>query len=696
MISAQSMTGPPLPPIMPPSNSFTPRDSGNYYTTHNSDNLANTPPTSRTRSAGTRSPASITVPKFSVSAEETIAPQNTLYSGSLATLGYNPNPTFEYPPRIGCFNCVLRVAIGLSTLLTMTSLLLLCCLSRKGRYIWINTMNIAGVQNPINKVNCRPHHIRDNESGGTAGEGPNETSSMQDIEGSNRSGVASRQSVQNPTRLDLPGEWVAHGNDVESATASRPEVIQKNKPGLFQGWFNSNDQTNIMKKPGVFQRLFGQKTEKHVNFNDTPLNGSKNSRKIRSNRTRNGEGPPDPSIILTAVAERLISERMRQLSTILSVDEEEEVEAAIVDPNGEETSSMSSIRAVATGSTTGTQRRNNTVRRNRPGVLRTSNDMDGVAASLSIPATDNTSTHEETRAESLAGEGGSGSKGRSIRSVRFDESADKTEARVKGTSRRVSIGQYQFPEVEDTLSVGDTSCLEDTPIDSNCGTIIKKERQKERARSTWEDILQNTPGGLNIPVSVNSTTSKGAGAELERQPKGGAKVGNSESDGGSGSGEIGSSIGDDSTLIIGFDENIEIAFVDSRPPTEEVHSSELREAIATPGFAMGSDLVLNQRVGTGFNTAMEEVISDECGVSAFGLRAKSPRWDSQTSNADSEFGGSELSSGYFTGTSSSNESMEHEPRAGLFIHPADHVKRPVRVENEIVVSGALNVEPRMD
>lgn len=624
------------------------------------------------------------MPEFTESAVGTFSPQETTHgdpSGVIAAFdGISP---YGYPSGVGCFGCVLRMAIGLSIILAMTSLLILCCLSRRGQYIWINTVNIVSTQNPIaqqERIHGRhcnsPYHVG---SGDVAEErfssepdvdrsraAPEDRSGVDPrpgIEGASRSGTSSRQNVRSLDRLVIPG----HGTE-GVGVSSRPAPSQL---GFFQ-WFGFNpSQAGILKGPGFLQRWFGWKREKHVNFNDAPLRDPRNGRKISSVRTR------DPSVILTEVSERLAQEPTRQLSTILSVGEEED--AIVGSAQEPETSSMSSIRAVATGSTMGTQRRDNTVRRNRHSVLRTFNDTDGVAALLPVSTTDgDTGTQDEPRGEEFVE---CEPKGKSIRSVRFNDSADNTQGEGNRTFGRASTRRYVFPTVVD----GNPSTVE---ASTSGGTVVDEDgstRKKEKDGGLWENMLNTTSDDPGNAASTSSTLSGGTGAELKRQPKRGIEVE---------SGGSGSSIGDDSTLTVGSD--LEPLLVDSQLPVEEDRKPRSREVVAASGFAMGSDLVLSRPIRIQYDTHMaEEVHSDECGVSAFGLRAKSPRWDSQTSNADSDPGDGELSSGYFTGSSSSNENMEGEPRSGRFL-PVDAIRKGVDIEDEMNMHGALNGKLRVD
>lgn len=644
-------------------------------------------------------------------ARQKSSPKNKASGDSMVTPNNTLNLPSEYTLNTGCFSCVLGVAISLSVMLAMTSLLLLLCLSRKGQYIWVQTVNIAGLQNQITQqeTSHRSHHKPHNNGpeSDAAEERGNEISSRQDIENidesvaaprqdaerreisetasrhgtenANMSGVASRHGPQSPV-LPLPGEWVTP----ELSTPKTP------KPGFFKRWFSSNHTQTIIKKPGVFQRWFSWKPEKHVNFDDAPLRGAKNGRKIHSARVPSGGGSPDPTVILTEVAERLVRERMRQLSTILSVNEEEEALAAVIDPGeGGEASSMSSIRAIATGSTIGAQRWDNTVRRNRHGVMRTFSDMDGVTASFPVSTTDeSTAMQEGAQKGELFDKRGNELKGKSARSVRFDESADNIKAGGRGGFGGASIKQYLFSGTEDDehSAIG-TSSSEDITVNL------------ERAGSMWEGISSEASDNNNS-MSGNSTISGVIGVDLERQLKRGVEARNSgiyasngsnESSGGGGSGESGSSIGDDSTLTVSSKEIVGLVVADSQLPMEEIHRPKLSETVATSGFGMGSDLVLNQPWRIRYNTVTEEeVVTDECGVNAFSLRAKSPRWDSQTSNADSELGDNELSSGYLTGSTSGNDSMGHDPGVGSFTLPADHIKQVKKVESEMTIHRALN------
>lgn len=630
----------------------------------------------------------ISVPSFVWSeptelATEAISPQETVFGDSSRTIvafDETLRSTYGYPSGVSCFGCVLRMAIGLSIILAITSLLLLCCLSRRRQYIWIDTVNIVDTRNAIaQQERVQEQHRNDMEPGSLAEE---RTSSGQDIDGVNEPSIVPEQDIWSIGRSETGGSTAAPSQDIQGPKRSfiprgwitsvgwpraslNLDIPTSNNPGVFQRWFGSNpSQFTILKRPGFFQRWFGWKREKHVNFNDAPLYGQR----IHSVQTR---GSTDPSIILTEVAERLVRERMRQLSTILSIGEEEEAQAAIVGSTEEpETSSMSSIRAVATGSTMGTQRRDNTVRRSRHGVFKAFNDMDGVATSLPVSTiSDGTGMQGEIWGEEIAEGEERELKGKSIRSVRFDGSVDNTKGKGRVIFGRTSVRQYLFP----------TSVDGNLPVASTSGGGIGvndfvKEKKGDGTGHPWGNISNTDSGNPDNTINASSTLSSATGAELKRQPERGIEV---ESCGG------GSSIGDDSTLTVGSDGNIGHVLADDQLPTEG-------EVAAVSGFAMGSDLVLSRPMRTQWDTRMiEEVLSDECGVSAFGLRAKSPRWDSQTSNEDSEPGDGELGSGYFTESSSGNDNREGEEGSGPF-PPADPCREGVEIEDEIKLHGELN------
>lgn len=606
-------------------------------------------------------------------ATEALSPQETEYgdyNSAMVAFGETPSPSRGYPKGVGCFACVLRVAIGLSITLAMTSLLLLCCLSRRGQYIWINTINIVGTQNPVSQQDIGQENRRnDPEPGGESGDVENVNRSGEDI---GRSATGSRHDLDNPNKSSasgkrsfLPRGWITLGRG--AGASANQGISAPSRPGIFQRWFGPNPtQTGILKGPGFFQRWFGWRERKHVNFDDVPLRGPRNGPKIRSVRTRES---PDPSVILTEVAERLVLERMRQLSTILSVAEDEQAQAAIVAAAEEpETPSMSSIRAVATGSTMGTQRRDNTVRRSRRGALKTFNDMDGVTTSLPVPATDG-STQNEMRGEELAGGDEREPTEKSTHPVRFDDRADDTKGKGRGLFGRTSIKKYLFPTLTDGGPSAEEASTQRDTVDAN--DFVEKEGNKEGAAGhLWGNMFDADS------VSANSTLSGATGTELKRQFKAILEVEISES---------GSSIGDDSTLIVGSDENTESVPVDSQLSAEEECRPRSRGAVAASGFAMGSDLVLSRPMRIRSETRLrEEVLSDECGVSAFGLRAKSPR----SSIGDSELGDGEFSSGYFTESSGSNENMEGEPGSGSFL-PVDSIGG-LDVVGEINMRGVLS------
>lgn len=615
-------------------------------------------------------------------ASEVISSQETIYGDSNSTVialdGALGSP-YGYPSSVNCFGCILRMAVGLSIILAITSLLLLCCLSRRGQYVWINTVNIVDTQTSIAQPErSQERHRNDPRSDNILEE---RSSSGQNIDGVNepeitpglgtrsmetgnvdRSEVTPKQGVRNSNRSFLPG-WITR---VWWPRASLSlDIPTPNRPGVFQRWFGSYlSQVRIPKRPGVFQRWFRWKREKHVNFDDSPLYGPRNGQRIHSVRTR---GSTDPSIILTEVAERLVRERMRQLSTILSIGEEEEGQVAIVRSAEEpETSSMSSIRAVATGSTAGTQRRDNTVRRNRHGILRTYNDTDGAVTPSPVSAADDTGVGEFAGEErELNGE--------SIPSVGHDDSVEGKDTRPFG---RASIGQYLFPTpADDNSPVGEVSTLGDT-VDVE--EFVKKGGKGEVTTGPWGDTAS---GNTENTMSTSSTLSGATGTELKRQPEGGIEI---EARG------SGSSIGDDSTLTVGSDENVGPVLVDGQLPIKEERRPKPRETVAASGFAMGSDLVLSRPARIPWNThMMEDILTDECGVSAFGLRAKSPRWDSQTSNGDSESGYGELGSSYFT--ESSGDNLEGQLDSGSFLS-VDPIKKDV--EGKINMHGGI--EPRVD
>lgn len=589
-------------------------------------------------------------------ATEALSPQETEYgdyNSAMVAFGETPNPSRGYPKGVGCFACVLRVAIGLSITLAMTSLLLLCCLSRRGQYIWINTINIVGTQNPISQQDIGQENRRnDPEPGGESGDVENVNRSGEDI---GRLATGSQHDPDNPNRPSasgqrtfLPKGWITLGRG--AGASANQSISTPGRPGIFQRWFGPDStQTGILKGPGFLQRWFGWRERKHVNFDDVPLRGPRNGPRIRSVRTRES---PDPSVILTEVAERLVLERMRQLSTILSIAEDEQAQAAIVAAAEEpETPSMSSIRAVATGSTMGTQRRDNTVKRNRRGALQIFNDMDGVATSLPVSTTDD-STRNGMRSEELVGDEREPTE-KSIHPVQFDDKADDTKGKGRGIFGRTSIKKYLFPTLTDGGPSAEEASTQRDNVDAN--DFVEKEGNSEGAAGHLRGNMFDADS-----VSASSTLSGATGTELKRQFKAILEVDISES---------GSSIGDDSTLIVGSDENTESVPVDSQLSAEEECRPRSRGAVAASGFAMGSDLVLSRPMRIRSETRIrEEVLSDECGVSAFGLRAKSPR----SSIGDSELGDGEFSSGYFTESSGSNDNMEGEPGSGSFL-PVDSV-----------------------
>lgn len=618
-------------------------------------------------------------------AEQTLSHQEPMVSGFNSTAVYNES--LVSPPGIPASFCrVVGIAIGLGILLAIPSLLMICAVSRKGQHIWIRTVNI---NQPSIQQMRREGAYYDGESSIATEEQWSGISSRQDGESpgiSNRitrqvivnmssSGVSSRQDTERINKLRT-----AHRQNIDSAnrsaTASRQDM---NRPGFFQRWLGSTfDQVNITGNSGIFQRWFGWGSAKHVNFEDSPSHiAARGGRKIKSTRTRGGSGAPDPTVILTEVAERLIRERMRQLSTIPSVGEEEEARSAIFGTGEEESSSMSSIRAVATGSTMGTQRRDNTVRRNCQGILRTFGEFDGVDALTPMTtgghgiADDSNSTLEGSQEDGPAGGEGNESKGKVFRSVRFDESADKIETKHKGTFGRASIRHYLFPTVEDDVSsIGEVSSSENAIIDVS-GTIVKKERKGERTGDPWKNMF-NVSG--DMVVSTGSTVSGGTGIELKRQVGRGFEVNSS-----------GSSIGDDSTLTVSTDDNAELVVADGQLPMEEEHRLTSGESVLSSGFLVGNVLGSNQVVRTepDMSMVMDGVVNDEYGVSAFGIRAKSPRWDSQTSD------NSQLSSGYFTGSSSVREIMDSGPDFDSF--PLMDRKQDAGTKSRTTMHGALNI-----
>lgn len=616
------------------------------------------------------------LPQETELATEALSPQETEYgdyNSAMVAFGETPSPSHGYPKGVGCFACVLRVAVGLSITLAMTSLLLLCCLSRRGQYIWINTINIVGTQNPISQQEIGHENRRNDPETGDESEergvgnvnGPGEdigrsaTGSRHDLDNLNRSSASGPRSF-------LPRGWITLGSG--AGASANQGIPTLNKPGIFQRWFGPNSiQTGILKEPGFFQRWFGWRGRKHVNFDDVPLHSPRNGPRIRSARTRES---PDPSVILTEVAERLVQERMRQLSTILSIAEDEQAQAAIIASAEElETPSMSSIRAVATGSTMGTQRRDNTVRRNRRGALKTFNDMDGVAT---LSATDD-SNQNEMRGEELVGEDECEPTEKSIHPVRFDDKADKTKGKDRGIFGRTSIKKYLFPTLTDGGPSAEEASAQRDTVDAN--DFLEEEGNKGGTagdpRGDMFNAKLDDPGNS---VSESSTLSGATGTELKRQFKAIFEVGGSES---------GSSIGDDSTLIVGSNDNIEPVLVDGQLSVEEECRPRSRGAVAASGFAMGSDLVLSRPMRIRSDTRMrEEVLSDKCGVSAFGLRAKSLR----SSIGDSELGDGEFSSGYFTESSGGNDNMEGEPGSGSF-RPVDPIKGGVDFDGEINMRG---------
>lgn len=658
---------------------------GNYSATYDTDDLAAV-------GGGINIP-SLIWSEPTKSASEAISPQETIYGDSnskVIAFDETLSSPYGYPSSVSCFGCVLRMAVGLSIILAITSLLLLCCLSRRGQYVWINTVNIVDTQTPI----VQPERGQEHRCGGP-GSGSileERSSSGQNIDGVDepeitpgrdigsmgrpetvnvdRSGVTPEQGVQSSNRLFLPGGWITR---VGWPRALSLDIPTPNRPGVFQRWFGSNlGQVRILKRPGFFQRWFRWKREKHVNFDDSPLYGQRNGQRIHSVRTR---GSTDPSIILTEVAERLVRERMRQLSTILSIGEEEEAQAAIVRSAEEpETSSMSSIRAVATGITIGTQRRDNTVRRNRHGFLRTYNDMDGVATSLPVFANNDMGVEDEIWGEEVVGEERKPN-GKYIHPVRLEDNVDNAEGEDTRPFGRASIRQYLFPTptdgnppVGEVFTSGDTVDVED---------FVREGREEEVTPGPCGDTV---PGNTDNTMSRSSTLSGATGTELKRQPERGIEV---ETRGSA------SSIGDDSTLTVGSNENVGLVLVDNQLPIKEELRPKPRETVAASGFAMGSDLVLSRPAMIPWNTCMtEDVLTDECGVSAFGLQTKSPRWDSQTSNGDSESGYGEFGSGYFTESSGGDDNMEGQLDSGPFL-PVDPIRKGV--EGEMNMHGGIEL-----
>lgn len=625
-------------------------------------------------------------PPETESAIDALSPQETEYGdydSALVAIDKTSSSSHNHHSGIGCFICVLRMAIGLSIVLAITSLLLLCFLSRRGQYIWINTINIVGTQNPISQENRR----NDPEPGSLPEEMVSSGQNVENMDGlGGRSATGSRHSLENPNisgvsgrdlqtkkRSFLPRGWITLGRGTGGAGATGSQDTQTpDRPGFFQKWFGPNSSQNgILKGPGFIQRWFGWREKKHVNFDDAPFRGLRNGPKIRSVRTR---GPSDPSIILTEVAERLVRERMRQLSTILSIGEEEEAIAAIVGSAAElETPSMSSIRAVATGSTMGTQRRDNTIKRNRRGTI---NDMDGVSTSLPVSAThDSAGAQDEIRGEETIGGEERELNGKSVHPVRADNNADGTKGKGRGIFGRSSIKRYLFPTVTD-----DTLAEE---VSAQIGTIVNAQGFVEEGEETTDSSQGNMFNPkLGDAASAGSTLSGATGVELKRQSKGDLEA-DSESE---------SSMGDDSTLIMGSDENIESVLVDGQLSVEQEESRPReREPVAGSGFAMGSDLVLSRPMRIQSDMRMkEEILSDERGVSAFGLRAKSPR----SSNADSEVGDCEFSSGYFTESSIGHDNVESEPGSGSF--PPVGPIRDVDVDGEVNMRGVLGGKLRVE
>lgn len=674
----EAVANPAVSPIMLVHSDSRMGDEDNYSATYGTGNLA-------AMGGGINIPSLIWL-EPTEPASEVISPQETIYGDSNSTvIAFDKalGSPYGYPSSVSCFGCVLRMAVGLSIILAITSLLLLCCLSRRGQYVWINTVNIVGTQNPIvQPERGQEHHRNDPGSGDMLEE---RSSSGQNIDGVNEpeitpgrgirsmetgdldgSGTTSKQGVQSSKRKFLPGGWITRVGWPRASLSL--DIPTPNRPGVFQRWFGSNlSQVKILKRPWFFQRWFRWKREKHVNFDDSPLYGPRNGQRIHSVRTR---GSTDPSIILTEVAERLVRERMRQLSTILSIGEEEEAQAAIVRSAEEpETLSMSSIRAVATGSTTGTQRRDNTVRRNRHSVLKTYSDTDGAATPPPISATDDTGVGDEIWREEFVGEERE-LNGEPIPSVRHDDSVDNAEGKDTRSFRRAPIRQYLFPTpMDNNPLVVEVSASEDI-VD-----VKDFVRKGEVATGSWGDT---TSGNTNNTVSTSSTLSGATGTELRRQSEGGIEV---ETRGRS-------SISNDSTLTVGSDENVGPVLVDGQLPIKEERRSIPRETVASSGFAMGSDLVLSRPARIPWNTHMiEDIITDECGVSAFGLRGKSPRWDSQTSNGDSESGYGELGSSCFT-ESSGDDNLEGQLDSGSFL-PADPIRKDV--EGEINMHGGIQL-----
>lgn len=628
-------------------------------------------------------------PQETEPAIDALSPQATGYGGhnsAMVAIDKTSSSPHDYHSGVSCFSCVLRVAIGLSVGLAFTSLLLLCFLSRRGQYIWINTINIVGTQNPISQETSQQNRRNDPEPGGLAEEmvssgqnmdglgGRSATGSQHGLENLNISSVSGRD-LQPPKRSFLPRGWITLGRGTGGVGATGTQDTPKpDRPGFFQRWFGPNSsQTGILKGPGFIQRWFGWRGRKHVNFDDAPFRGLRNGPKIRSVRTR---GSPDPSIILTEVAERLVRERMRQLSTILSIGEEEEAIAAIVGSAAElETPSMSSMRAVATGSTMGTQRRDNTIKRSRRGAI---NDMDGISTPFPVSATDDSAgVRDEIRGEESVVEEEREPNEKSIHPVRAGNNAGSTKGKGRGIFGRSSIKRYLFPTVTDDTSTEEVSAQGGTVVDAQ--DSVKKE--EGTTGSLQGNTFNPTLGDAGNAASAGSTFSGATGVELTRQSDGELEVDS----------ESGSSMGDDSTLIMGSNENIESVLVDGQLSVEEEGKLRVREPVAVSGFGMGSDLVLSRPMRTRSEMRMkEEILSDERGVSAFGLRAKSPR----SSNADSEVGECEFSSGYFT-ESSSHDDVEGEPGSGSFPPPVGPI-RDVDVDGEVNMRGVLGGKLRVE
>ncbi|KAH8147979.1 uncharacterized protein LAJ45_08081 [Morchella importuna] len=459
------------------------------------------------------------------------------------------------------------------------------------------------------------------------------------------------ESASNLESLERPDIGSRHGVESTSRSgfASIHGVESANRSGLAsrQGldgadFFLGSIGPVPVRKPGIFQRLFGWGVEHNDNLEGTPLHASssttKQSNKTRSSRTISSNRTPDPNLV-SEVCERLIRERMSRLSTIPITSEDEGSgihEVRELPP--------SSIRAPVTGGASGTQ--GSAVKRNPQGILKSPGDSYGPDALGELHLADHgdSSTREDNQAEEADSEGSS-LKGKPSRLVRFDGSADKVDPQARGDFGRSSIRRYLYPAVEDDRSsLEAASASESSTPEMSDGTVIRKERKGERIGGMWVKAFSDP-----MVASRDSTDLGEMDVELEQQlSRDGEYVDSSR----------GTSIGDDSTLD--GNSNDEIVIVDGQLPMEEGHKPTLESPIDIPNANTGAGraLVLNPlpRKQTIVDIATQgiDIDNNEAVVSAYGAREQLQTWDSQTSS-----GGSLLSTGYFTETNSSDhESVE--------------------------------------